>query len=130
MLFSRWGAFVYRRRRWLAVLAIVVAAGFGSLAGSTSSHLTSGGWLDPGSESAQVSDRLEKDYGAGRTSFVALFESSDPNADATSSDFQSTLSITRDRIPPARRNEARYGRAVPVPAQLAARRRRPRRAPA
>jgi len=90
-MFTRWGAFVYRRRRWLAVLAIVVAAGFGSLAGSVSSHLTSGGWLDPGSESAQVSDRLEKDYGAGRTSFIALFDSNDPNADATSADFQAAI---------------------------------------
>ncbi len=91
-MFTRWGAFVYRRRRWLAALAIVVAGAFGSLAGSVSSHLTSGGWLDPGSESAKVSERLEKDYGAGRTSFVALFESRDPGADATSSDFQAAVS--------------------------------------
>ena len=91
-MFTRWGAFVYRRRRWLVVLAIVVAGAFGSLAGSVSSHLTSGGWLDPGSESAQVSDRLENDYGAGRTSFIALFESSDASADATSADFQAAIS--------------------------------------
>jgi uncharacterized membrane protein YdfJ with MMPL/SSD domain len=91
-MFTRWGAFVYRRRRWLAVLAIVTAGAFGSLAGSVSTHLTNGGWLDPDSESAQVSDRLEKDYGAGRTSFIALFESSDPSADATSADFQAAIS--------------------------------------
>ncbi|HTK45675.1 MAG TPA: MMPL family transporter [Patescibacteria group bacterium] len=90
-MFTRWGAFVYRRRRWLAVLAIVVAGGFGSLAGSASSHLTSGGWLDPGSESAQVSDRLEKEYGAGRTSFIALFEPDDPSADAASAAFQDAI---------------------------------------
>jgi uncharacterized membrane protein YdfJ with MMPL/SSD domain len=58
-MFTRWGAFVYRRRRWLALIALVVAGAFSSLAGSASSQLTSGGWLDPGSESAQVSDRLE-----------------------------------------------------------------------
>ena len=87
-MFTRWGGFVYRRRRWLALLAIVVAGVFGSLAGTASSHLTSGGWLDPTSESAQVSGRLEQDFGAGRTSFLALFESSDPNADATSAEFQ------------------------------------------
>jgi len=87
-VFTRWGGFVYRRRRWLALLAIVVAGVFGSLAGTVSSHLTSSGWLDPTSESAQVSGRLEKDFGAGRTSFLALFESSDPNADATSAEFQ------------------------------------------
>jgi len=91
-MFTRWGGFVYRRRRWLALLAIVVAGGFGSLAGTASSHLTSGGWLDPTSESAQVSERLEKDYGAGRTAFIALFESSDPSADATSAAFQGAVS--------------------------------------
>jgi len=91
-MFTRWGGFVYRRRRWLALLAIVVAGGFGSLAGTASSHLTSGGWLDPTSESAQVSERLEKDYGAGRTSFIALFESSDSNAVATSAAFQGAIS--------------------------------------
>ena len=31
-MFTRWGAFVYRRRRWLALLAIVVAALSGAFA--------------------------------------------------------------------------------------------------
>jgi RND superfamily putative drug exporter len=93
-VFTRWGAFVYRRRRWLVAFALVVAAGLGSLAGSTSSHLTSGGWLDPTSESAQVADRLEADYGGGRTSFVALFRSTGAGADATSAAFQGAISTT------------------------------------
>src|SRR5262245_53503980 len=90
-MFTRWGGFVYRRRRWLVVLAIVVAGAFGSMAGRASSHLTSGGWLDPDSESAQVSDRLEQDFGAGRTSFIALFESNEAKADASSTDFQAAI---------------------------------------
>jgi uncharacterized membrane protein YdfJ with MMPL/SSD domain len=90
-MFTRWGGFVYRRRRWLALLALVVAGGFGSLAGGATDHLTTGGWLDPKSESAQVSDRLEKDFGAGRTAFIALFESSDAEADATSVEFQGAI---------------------------------------
>ena len=83
-MFSRWGAFVYRRRRIVFVLGLLIAGVAGALGADTSKHLTSGGWLDPKSESAQVSDRLEKDYGAGRTSFIALFESDDSKADATS----------------------------------------------
>ena len=90
-MFTRWGGFVYRRRRWLALFALVVAIAFGSLAAGATDHLTTGGWLDPKSESAQVSDRLEQDYGAGRTAFIALFESTDPNPDATSADFQSAV---------------------------------------
>jgi uncharacterized membrane protein YdfJ with MMPL/SSD domain len=90
-VFTRWGAFVYRRRRFVALLAVVAAVGFGSLASSVSDHLTTGGWLDPTSESAQVSERLEKDYGAGRSAFIALFQSDDPNADATSAEFQGAI---------------------------------------
>ena len=90
-MFTRWGGFVYRRRRWLALFALVVAIAFGSLAAGATDHLTTGGWLDPKSESAQVSDRLEQDYGAGRTAFIALFESTAANADAKSADFQGAV---------------------------------------
>ncbi|HEX7950778.1 MAG TPA: MMPL family transporter [Candidatus Limnocylindrales bacterium] len=90
-MFSRWGALVYRRRRWVVGVAILFAAVFGGLATDTSSRLTSGGWLDPTSESAQVSDRLEQQFGAGRAAFVALVRSSDPAADATSSAFQAAI---------------------------------------
>jgi RND superfamily putative drug exporter len=93
-VFTRWGAFVYRRRRWIVGLAIVLAAGFAALATDTSSRLTSGGWLDPTSESAQVSNRLEQDYGAGRAVFIALVRSSDPAADATSAAFQSAIAAS------------------------------------
>ena len=93
-MFTRWGGFVYRRRRWLVALAFVIAAGLGTLAGSASANLTSGGWLDPTSESAQVADRLEADYGGGRTAFVALFRSTEAGADATSAEFQAAIKTT------------------------------------
>jgi putative drug exporter of the RND superfamily len=99
-MFTRWGAFVYRRRRWLVVVAFVIAGGLGSLAGDASAHLTSGGWLDPTSESAQVGDRLEAEFGGARTSFVALFRSTAPNADATSAAFQAAIATT---LAPVRR---------------------------
>jgi len=90
-MFSRWGAFIYRRRRIVVVLTILVAAALGSLAASTSDKLSAGGWLDPQSESAQVAQRLDQDFGRGRTAFVALFQSSDPAADATSPAFQQAI---------------------------------------
>ena len=82
-MFSRWGAFIYRHRRVVFVLAILVAAGASALAADASKHLTTGGWLDPDSESSQVSHRLEQDFGGGRTAYVAVFRSGDPAADAT-----------------------------------------------
>ena len=53
-MFTRWGGFVYRRRRWIVLFAVVVAVGLGSMAAGASSHLTTGGWLDPKSESAHL----------------------------------------------------------------------------
>src|SRR5262245_44191018 len=90
-MFTRWGVFVYRRRRLVALLAVAAAFAFGSLAAGTSDHLTTGGWLDPTSESAQVSERLEKDYGAGRSAFLALFETTNVEADAKSAAFQDAI---------------------------------------
>jgi RND superfamily putative drug exporter len=90
-MFSRWGAFVYRFRRPIAVLAILVAFGGGALATRTSSALSSGGWLDTTSESADVAGRLDTEFGAGKSSVVAVFRSTTPGADATSSTFQAAL---------------------------------------
>ena len=73
-MFVRWGSFVYRRRRWvatLAVLAPVVSLGFASRA---SSVLSTGGWYDPSSESQQVAARLAAQFGGGGSSVVVLFQ--------------------------------------------------------
>ncbi|HET9850870.1 MAG TPA: MMPL family transporter [Candidatus Limnocylindrales bacterium] len=93
-MFTRWGAFVYRRRRWLAMLAVVIAVGFGALGQGAADSLSTGGWLDPGSESAQVADRLEADFGGGRSAFIALFRSTVAGADATSAAFQGAIADT------------------------------------
>jgi len=89
-MFSRWGAFVYRFRRPVALIAIVVAIGLGFSGLGASSHLSSGGWLDSGSESAHVADRLAADFGVGRSSIIVLF-SSTANRDATSADYQAAI---------------------------------------
>ena len=90
-MFSRWGAFVYRFRRPIVVLTVLVAIGSAMLATQTSSALSSGGWLDADSESAAVSARLDTEFGAGKSSVIALFRSATPGADATSSEFQGAI---------------------------------------
>jgi RND superfamily putative drug exporter len=90
-MFTRWGGFVYRRRRWIALLSLVMALGFASMAAGVSDNLSNGGWLDPTSESAKVGDRLRDEYGGGRSAFVAVFRSTAPGADATSVAFQDAV---------------------------------------
>jgi RND superfamily putative drug exporter len=93
-MFSRWGAFVYRRRRIVLLVMLVVAAAAAPLAAGTADQLSSGGWLDPKSESAAVADRLEAEFGGSRTAFVAVIRSDSPGADARSAEFQAAIAVT------------------------------------
>jgi RND superfamily putative drug exporter len=93
-VFSRWGAFVYRFRRPVALLAVVVAVAAGSLATQTSSVLSSGGWLDLSSESADVSARLDTQFGAGKSALIAVFRADQPGADAASPAFQDAIATS------------------------------------
>jgi RND superfamily putative drug exporter len=93
-MFSRWGAFVYRFRRPIALFAVVIAVASTTLASQASSALSSGGWLDTNSESAQVAAHLDTDFGAGKSSMIALFRSDTPGADATSATFQAAIATT------------------------------------
>ena len=76
-MFSRWGAFVYRFRRPVVLVAVVIADRRAVLATQTSSALSAGGWLDADSESAAVAARLDTEFGAGKSSVIALFRSDD-----------------------------------------------------
>ena len=91
-MFNRWGAFVYRFRRPVALIAVVIAIASATLATQTSSALSSGGWLDGNSESAAVSARLDTEFGAGKSSIIALFRSDAAGADATDASFQGVIS--------------------------------------
>jgi RND superfamily putative drug exporter len=92
-MFSRWGAFVYRHRRIVLVFAIVVGLAGAMGAGRAASVLSAGGWLDPGSESAAVSERLAQEFGAGRGALIALYRGPS-GTDARSADFQAAISAS------------------------------------
>jgi RND superfamily putative drug exporter len=91
-MFLRWGAFVYRHRRIVALVALVVAVAALPFASRASGKLSSGGWLDPLSQSSQVDDRLAAQFGGGKSSLLALFTRTQPGADATSAEFQAAIS--------------------------------------
>ena len=89
-MFSRWGAFVYRFRRPIVLLTVLLAIGSLTLASKASDELSSGGWLDPNSESAQVADRLASEFGAGKSSMIAVFQTLN-GTDASSADVQQQI---------------------------------------
>ena len=93
-MFSRWGAFVYRFRRPVAILAVLLALASTVLAVKASDSLSSGGWLNPNSESAGVAARLDTEFGAGKSSVIALFRSDAADADATSAAFQAAIATS------------------------------------
>ena len=97
MLFSRWGAFVYRLRRPIALITIVLAILAATLAARATSALSSGGWTDPDSESAAVAQRLASDFGAGRGSIVAVYFG-DAATDARSDAFQASIATSLRRL--------------------------------
>jgi len=97
MVFSRWGAFVYRHRRPVAILAILLAVGSLFLAAKASSALSSGGWLDPTSESATVTQRLADEFGGSKGTIVAVIHGA-PGSDARSDAFETEVAGAFDRL--------------------------------
>lgn len=102
-MFTRWGAIVYRFRRPVVLLAIVIAVAGAALATQTSSALSAGGWLDASSESAAVSARLDTEFGAGKSSVIAVFHATDPGAKATSPAFQAAVATALASLATERR---------------------------
>jgi RND superfamily putative drug exporter len=96
-MFSAWGAFVYRFRRVIAVLAIVIAVAASTLASGATGALSAGGWTDPDSESAAVTDRLKDDFDAGGGTIIAVYRGS-AGDDARSDDFQATIRDSLERL--------------------------------
>ena len=92
-MFSRWGAFVYRFRRPIVLLTVLLAIGSLTLASRASEELSSGGWLDPNSESAQVANRLDTEFGAGKSSMIAVF-TAPAGTDATSPAVQEEIATS------------------------------------
>ncbi len=96
-MFSAWGAFVYRFRRPIVVIAVLFAIASSFLAAQVTSALSAGGWTDPDSESTAVSERLAADFGAGGGTIVAVFRG-EAGDDARSDAFQETIAGSLDRL--------------------------------
>jgi uncharacterized membrane protein YdfJ with MMPL/SSD domain len=96
MLFARWGAFVYRFRLPIAILAVAFAIVSAVAGANSTGALSAGGWADPESDSAAVSARLADEFGAGRGSLVVLFQG-DPGTDARSAATKQAIAASLTR---------------------------------
>lgn len=72
-MFAAWGRLVYRHRRFVALVTVLAAIASAAFAARVSDQLSSGGWIDRSSESAQVAERIATDFGAGRSSLVIVY---------------------------------------------------------
>lgn len=97
-MFARWGSFVYRFRRPVVVLSILLAAAASTVASQTAASLSSGGWLDADSESAAVGARLDEAFGTGQSSVIVVVKAAADGegdaVDARSQGFQAALADT------------------------------------
>ncbi|MFP5342868.1 MAG: MMPL family transporter [Candidatus Limnocylindria bacterium] len=93
-MFARWGSFVYRHRRPVVIVAIVLAALASTLASQAAGSLSSGGWLDASSESATVGARLDEEFGTGESSVTIVLRATAAGVDARSDAFQAALAAT------------------------------------
>ena len=96
-MFRRWGAFTYRFRRPIVVLSVLLAIASTFLAAQVTGSLSAGGWTDPDSESAAVSQQLQDQFGAAGGAIVAVFQG-EPGDDARSESFQATITDSLDRL--------------------------------
>ncbi len=96
-MFSSWGAFVYRHRRPVVIVSLLLAIASLGVASQVTGALSAGGWIDPDSESAAVSRRLADEYDAGGGTIVALFRGA-AGDDARSDPFQASVSDALGRL--------------------------------
>jgi uncharacterized membrane protein YdfJ with MMPL/SSD domain len=86
-MFERLGEVMFRRRRAVGVLALIVIVLGGLWGGSVSKHLSGGGYYDPHSESVLAGTASTDDLGVPRSDAIALFTSAassvtDPSVEA------------------------------------------------
>ncbi|MGZ9160780.1 MAG: MMPL family transporter [Candidatus Limnocylindrales bacterium] len=96
-MFTAWGAFVYRFRRPVVIVSVLLAIVSLAFASQVSGALSAGGWTDPDSESAAVRQRLTDEFDAGGGAIVAVFQGS-AGDDAKSDPFQASVSAALARL--------------------------------
>jgi uncharacterized membrane protein YdfJ with MMPL/SSD domain len=88
-MFAALGRFDYRYRKVLPILGLALVIGLNVWAAVGGGKLIQGGWVIPGSEEQQAADVLTDRFGPTETTMLLIF--TDPDGDAASPAFQSTV---------------------------------------
>src|SRR5690349_1081552 len=75
--FTRLGAFLVRRRRWVVVFAALFVVAAGAYGGDVAQRLSSGGFSDPSSESSQADHYLTDTLHTGSPNVVLVVSPAD-----------------------------------------------------
>ena len=95
-MFAALGRFDYRFRRVLPVIGLALTIGLSIWANQSGGRLIQGGWVIDGSDEQRAAQLLADRFGEQATTMIVLF--TDPDGDATSSEFQATVAETLDPI--------------------------------
>src|SRR4051812_40169125 len=80
-MFEALGRLMYRRRRWVIALALVVV-GFGGVWGTGASrHMTNAGFEDPHSDSTRAAQLAERKLGRGASDVIIVYRSDELTVD-------------------------------------------------
>src|SRR5688572_25346463 len=71
-MFEKLGGLIVKRRRWVVVTTILFVIAAGAIGGGVMSNLSSGGFEDPNTESAQTADLLKSEFAHEDPNLVLL----------------------------------------------------------
>lgn len=92
---TRWASIVVSRKWWVLAVVLVAAIVAGVWGSGVFSKLSQGGYVDPGSESAEVSRIVEADFGRQDPDIVAIYTVPDGK---TVADLEPVVTATLDRF--------------------------------
>src|SRR4051795_9389530 len=96
-MFEALGRVIYRRRRWVVSLALLLVGAAGVWGTGVFGRLTGAGFDDPGSESSRAAEVAAAHLGRDGADVVVLYSSPERTVDAPA--FRDAVTTTLDALP-------------------------------
>jgi uncharacterized membrane protein YdfJ with MMPL/SSD domain len=95
-IFAAVGRFDYRFRRWLPIIGLAIVIGTNVWAATSGGTLIQGGWVIDGSEEQRAAAIIADRFKSEATTMLVVYR--DPDGDAASPEFQTTISASLARV--------------------------------